>query len=182
MRNCPNCQTPLLGDEIFCLQCGTRLVAEPPPEPPSWKVPALIIAGIAALAIGGVVFAVEQVESDAEREATKPARVLEQRIPGADGPRPRKVASWPAGESAYTIVLGAEPDETAARQRASAAVSGGVPAGVLDSDAYPTLEPGTWVVFTGRFESRAQAEAEAARYAGGGYPEAQARLVAPDGR
>ena len=182
MRTCPDCRTPLLGDEIFCLQCGTRLVAEPAPAPPSWKLPALIVAAIAALAVGGVVFAVEQVESDAEREATKPARVLEQRTPGGGGERPREVASWPAGDSAHTVVIGVEPDETAARQRAAAAVSGGVPAGVLDSDDYPTLEPGTWVVFAGRFESRADAEAEAARYAGAGFPEARAQLVAPDER
>jgi hypothetical protein len=152
----------------------------PEPEtPPSWTVPAVIVGAIALLAAGGVFFALQQVESDAEHEATKPVPVVQQ--PGATTTTatPGDVASWPDGQSAYTVVLATAPDEASAQARAAAAVKSGVPAGVLDSDRYPTLEPGEWVLFAGRFESRAEAIAEAARYAGSGFPDAQANFVSP---
>ena len=176
MADCPSCRSPLVGEEIFCLQCGTRLVPEPEPKP-SWTVPAAIVGAIALLAVGGVVFALEQVESDAEREATKPTAIFEPpETPGSET-KPTAVAAWPAETSAYTVVLTTTSDEPQARAQATAAVGGGVPAGVLDSDRYPTLEPGDWVVFTGRFETRGQAVKEAARYAATGFPNARAEFV-----
>ena len=174
MPSCPACNTPLDGDEIFCLQCGTRLVPEPEPEQ-SWTVPAVIIGAIALLAVGAVFFALQQVESDAEREAAEPAQVVE-RSP-ADGGNDGDVAEWPAGRSAYTVVLAQAPDETTARTQASAARDAGVPAGVLESDRYQTLEPGTWVLFAGRFETVEAAAAAADRDAEAGLPDAEPRFV-----
>lgn len=150
----------------------------PEPEPrQSWTVPAAIVVAIALLAVGGVVFALEQVESDAEREATKPAPVFEQAGRPGSETKPTDVAEWPAETSAYTVVLATTPDEGEARAQATAAVGSGVPAGVLDSDGYPTLEPGAWVLFTGRFDTQGQAAKEAARYAATGYPNARAEFV-----
>ena len=170
MPSCPACNTPLDGDEIFCLQCGTRLVPEPEPEQ-SWTVPAVIIGAIALLAVGAVFFALQRVESDAEREAAEPAEV----VTGRDG-GPR-VAEWPAGKSAYTVVLAQAPNETTARTQATAALDADVPAGVLESDRYPTLEPGTWVVFAGRFESLDEAAAATDRYAAAGFPDAEPQFI-----
>ena len=150
----------------------------PEPEPPqSWAIPGAIVAVIALVAAAALLFALERVESDAEREARKPARVVEQPQPPAGEEQPTEVASWPAGATAYTVVLAEAPDETTALARATAAVEGGVPAGVLDSDAYPTLDPGTWLLFTGRFDTRAEAAEEATRYAAAGFPEAEAAFV-----
>ncbi|HYH57961.1 MAG TPA: zinc ribbon domain-containing protein [Thermoleophilaceae bacterium] len=180
MSNCPNCTAPLLGDEKFCLQCGTRLVAEPPPKP-SYTLPAVIVAAIALLAVGGVVFALEQVESDAEREATKPTAVIKRTPPAtettADAEPPAEVGAWPEDTAAYTVVLTQSPDEGAVRARATAAASDGVPAGVLDSDLYPTLDPGVWVLFTGSYDTQAEAADEATRYAASGFPDARAAFV-----
>jgi hypothetical protein len=166
---------PLAGDETFCLQCGTRLVPEPEPQQ-SWAMPGAIIAAIALIAVAGVVFALNQVESDAEREATKPAIVVEQPKPPR-GEKPTGVETWPAGTSAYTVVLAETPDETTARARANAAVAGGVPAGVLHSDDYPSLDPGTWLIFAGQFETRVEAEDEATRFVAAGFPDAEAVFV-----
>ena len=150
----------------------------PEPEPrPSWTVPAVIVGAIALLAVGGVWFALEQVESDAERQATKEVPVVERPAAPEADEKPTEVAAWPAGDAAYTVVLAKAPDETTARARAAAAVEDGVPAGVLDSDRYPTLEPDVWMLFAGRFETRDEAAAEAARYAAAGFPEAEARFV-----
>jgi hypothetical protein len=139
-------------------------------------MPGAIVVVIALIAAAGLFLALERVESDAEREAREPARVVGRPQPPAGG-EPTEVASWPAGTTAYTVVLAETPDETTARARATAAVEGGVPAGVLDSDAYPTLDPGTWVLFTGRFDTRAEAAEEATRYGAAGFPEAEAAFV-----
>jgi hypothetical protein len=150
----------------------------PEPEPgQSWTTPGAIIVVIALITVGGVVFALDRVESDAEREATKPAVVVERPEPPGSGEKPTDVAAWPAGTAAYTVVLAETPDETLARTRATAAVGGGVPAGVLDSDAYPTLEPGMWVLFAGRYDTRAEAAEDATRYVAAGFPDAQAAFV-----
>lgn len=149
---------------------------EPAPRP-SWTVPSAIVVAIALLAVAGVVLALERVESDAEREATKPATIFEQAGRPGSETKPTDVAAWPAGTSAYTVVLATNPDEVEARAQATAAVGSGVPAGVLDSDGYPTLEPGDWVLFTGRFDTRGQAAKEATRYAATGYPNARAEFV-----
>lgn len=138
-------------------------------------MPGAIIGVIALIAIGGVAFALNQVESDAEREATKPAIVVEQPKPG--GEKPTGVATWPAGTSAYTIALAETPDETSARARATAAVAGGVPAGVLQSDDYASLDPGMWLIFAGRFQTRVEAVDEATRYVAAGFPDAEAVFV-----
>jgi hypothetical protein len=174
--DCPACKTPLAGDEAFCLQCGARLAPAPEPRQ-SWTIPGAIIVVIALIAIGGVVFALNRVSSDAEREATKPTIVVERpQQPGSED-TPTEVASWPAGSSAYTVVLARTPDETTARARAAAAVDGGIPAGVLDSTDYPTLDPGVWVLFAGRYDTQAEAAEDAARYVAAGFPDAEAAFV-----
>jgi hypothetical protein len=175
---CPSCGSPLTGDETFCLQCGTRLVPEPEPRP-SWTVPAVIVGAIAVLAVGGVVFALERVESDAEREASEAVPVVEPATTAAEEP-PTRVATWPEGDAAYTVVLATASDEASARARASAAVDGGVPAGILDSDEYPTLGLDAWVLFAGRYASRREAADEAGRYAAAGFPDAHPEFVSAE--
>jgi hypothetical protein len=148
------------------------------PEPrPSWRVPVAIAGAIALLAVAGVAFALEQVESDAEREATEPAPVVERAAPAAGRNRPADVATWPAGTSAWTVILATMRDEATAHARAVAAIGGGVPAGILDTDDHPSLEPGDWALFAGRYDSRAEAAEEAVRYAAAGYPEAAPAFV-----
>jgi hypothetical protein len=139
-------------------------------------MPGAIIGAIVLIAIVGVVIALNQVESDAEREATKPAVVVERPTPPGDE-QPADVGAWPTGTSAYTVALAEAPNEATARTRATAALDGGVPAGVLESDSYPTLDPGKWLVFAGRFDTRSEAEEEATRYVAAGFPDAEAVFV-----
>jgi hypothetical protein len=174
--DCPACKTPLTGAEAFCLQCGTRLVPEPETRQ-SWTTPATIIVAIAVIAVGGVVFALNQVESDAEREATKPAVVVERPQPPASGNGPAEVQEWPAGTAAYTVVLTVTSDETDARTRAVAVARGGVRVGVLDTDSYPSFEPGMWVLFAGQYEIGDEALEDATRYVASGFPDAHVAFV-----
>lgn len=98
--------------------------------------------------------------------------------PGAGvAPSSRKLATWPAGRTAWTVVLAVETSRAAANRTARrlAATSGGALVGVLDSSKYPSLGAGMWFVFSGHFESRALA-AQAAKPLGDA---AQPRRVVP---
>lgn len=134
----------------------------------------MIVAAIVLAAAGGTWFALERVASDAERQAQSPAPVVEAPRGAA---QPGEIAAWPAGSSAFTVVLLTADSEAAARVQATAASNAGVSVGVLDARSYPTLEAGPWVVFAGRFETRPAAEQEAARYAATGFPSAEAAFV-----
>ena len=84
------------------------------------------------------------------------------------------VAEWPAGRTAYTVVLVSATSRNAADSKAEQAVQRGIEAGVLRSDDFSTLRPGFWVVFAGQYDSSEEATRAADRYAeqgfGGGYP------------
>jgi hypothetical protein len=140
-------------------------------------MPTAIIVAIALIAIGGVVFALNEVSDDAEREATKPTIVVERPQQAGSDEKPTDVGAWPEGTSAYTVVLARASDETTARARATAAVGGGIPAGVLDSTDYPTLDPGMWILFAGRYDTESEAAEDAARYVAAGFPDAEAAFV-----
>ncbi len=86
------------------------------------------------------------------------------------------IAQWPAGRTAYTVVIASNPSRAQAEQRARKEASqGGGEVGVLHSDDYSSLRKGYWVVFSGQYPSRQQA-ADAAQSRGS---EAYARRVVP---
>ncbi|HMM49845.1 MAG TPA: hypothetical protein PKE32_09595, partial [Miltoncostaeaceae bacterium] len=82
-------------------------------------------------------------------------------------------SDWPAGTTAWTVILSSVRNETAARNSAAAA---SVPAGVLFSSDHPGLRPGFWVVFTGEYPTQAAAAARA-RALAGRYPGAYPRRI-----
>jgi hypothetical protein len=78
-------------------------------------------------------------------------------------PRPGALTPWPAGQSGYTVVLESIPTSGNGRalalDRARSASKAGLPqVGVLDSSLYSSLHPGYSVVFSGIYDSRAQAD------------------------
>jgi hypothetical protein len=70
---------------------------------------------------------------------------------------------WPADFRGWTIVLGSYPvtaGKTTPLANASRAARSGLPdVGVLESSNYASLHPGYYVVFTGMYDSEAQAQA-----------------------
>jgi SPOR domain len=88
-----------------------------------------------------------------------------------------KLADWPTGRTAWTVVLASEPSRAAANRSARRLAAGakGAPVGVLDPNKYPSLGPSAWTVFAGQFNSRALA-AKAAQELGAA---AYARRVVP---
>jgi hypothetical protein len=78
-------------------------------------------------------------------------------------PQPGALTSWPAGQSGYTVVLESIPTGSGGRglalERARAASRAGLPqVGILDSSEYSSLHPGYYVVFSGIYSARGDAD------------------------
>ena len=94
---------------------------------------------------------------------------------------PGSLTAWPAGQSGFTVVLESLPLSTGrslAFARAHAAARAGLPqVGVLVSDRYSSLHPGYYVVFSGIYSSRAQADTARAAAAAKGFQLAYSREI-----
>jgi hypothetical protein len=95
-------------------------------------------------------------------------------------PRARKLIAWPE-RSGYTVVLQSIPTtsgRTQAMQIARRALAGGLrQVGVLDSSNYSSLHPGYYVVFSGVFDSLAEAQGALGAAKTAGFTLAYARPV-----
>jgi hypothetical protein len=96
-------------------------------------------------------------------------------------PAPGSLTSWPVGRSGFTVVLESLPTSqgrSLALARARAASRAGLAqVGVLDSSRYSSLHPGYYVVFSGIYSSRGQAEAGRAAAADKGFRLAYSREI-----
>ena len=100
--------------------------------------------------------------------------------PPATPPEPTRgrPSAWPPGEEAYTVVLLTTKDRSAADDAAAKAAAAGESAGVLDSADYQRFDPGSFVAFSGQFDT-VEAATEKARQLGGDFPGAYARFIEP---
>lgn len=85
--------------------------------------------------------------------------------------------SWPAGTSAWTVILASAGDHSSAENVAARALAAGLEGvGVLNSSDHSSLRAGYWVAYTGVLgkddAARRQGEARAA-----GFSDAYARFV-----
>ncbi len=173
-----------------------------------WLVPALLGLVIAVLGTGAAIaISDEGGEPDAIPTATGGSRtVTEQPQQTLTAPEPTAPAttrttappattarpptttaapastSWPADTRGWTIVLVSIP-QSAGRalgvQRAADARRGGLPdVGVLDSSRFASLHPGYFVVFSGIYDSQAEATSSLPR-ARSAFPLAYAREIVP---
>jgi hypothetical protein len=87
------------------------------------------------------------------------------------------VESWPDGKTAYTVVLVSAKSRSQADAKAQEAKGRGIPAGILRSNNFSSLNPGYWVVFAGQYDSADAARNKAEEYQGQGFAQAYPRLV-----
>jgi hypothetical protein len=92
------------------------------------------------------------------------------------------LAEWPPGMSGYTIVLRSIPTSAgraaAMRDARKASDAGVTDVGVLESSDYTSLHPGYYVVFSGVFDTMAEARSSLPNVRSSGYGEAYARRIA----
>jgi cell division septation protein DedD len=193
-RRCPQCGAQLSADQEWCLDCGaaasTRIAA-----PRGWKVPLAVVGVLLALALIGIVLALVELAGDPEQVTEAPATPTPaptaaaapavpppaSPTPGAETtPAPQQggaqpspgVDTWPKGETAWTVILNSSGTREDAERIAGELAAKGIPdVGVLDSDDFTSLGPDSFVVFSGQYEDRTQAEGALAAVrdrAGGG--------------
>jgi hypothetical protein len=118
------------------------------------------VLGLAAVALAGAAGAVA-----ATRDATATVEIITATGGSVPVAAPEdtgtRLAPWPRGKDAWTIVLVSVPkvdgrDEAVAVAE-EARRRGLTPAGVLDSSRYPSLRPGYWMAYQGVFGSEAEA-------------------------
>ena len=82
------------------------------------------------------------------------------------------LAEWPEGKTAWTVVLNSSGSQDDAERLAGELAAKGVPdVGVIDSNDFESLGPDSFVIFSGTFDSEAEAQAALAKVrdeAGGG--------------
>jgi predicted nucleic acid-binding Zn ribbon protein len=86
-------------------------------------------------------------------------------------PEPAKIGEWkPADGEGYTVIVYKFDDKADAKLKAREVAGKGLPAGVLQSDDFPSLDPGSWLVYIGQFDSSKQADKASRKYENAGYP------------
>jgi cell division protein FtsN len=188
-RRCPRCGSALRADQEWCLQCGSEVGATIA-SPPSWRGPVLLVGGLLALALVALVLALVELAQDAEQVAPQaatpvptaaatPAPTPESTtVPPATTATPA-IAEWPAGTTAWTIVLESSATREAADARAEELAGQGLSVGVLDSNDFTSLEPNRVVVFSGQYDSRRAAD-QARQDLSGQVEGAYVRRVVPE--
>jgi hypothetical protein len=89
------------------------------------------------------------------------------------------ISSWPAGKTAWTVILFSARSKGDAESKARQASGRGIQAGVLNSSDYSSLRHGYWVAFAGQYGSSGEAASAAKRDASQGFGGAYPRLVKP---
>jgi hypothetical protein len=85
-------------------------------------------------------------------------------------------SDWPSGTTAFTAILSSVRDLAEAQATAEAVRGTGESAGILFSTDHAGLSPGYYVVYSGVFDTRAEAVSQAQKLAGS-YPGANARRI-----
>jgi hypothetical protein len=113
---------------------------------------------------------------------TAPPATTAARPPARTPPRAPARVTWPRGKRGWTIVLHSFPQSdgrATATERADEARKRGLRnVGVLDSSRFASLHPGYFVVFTGVFDSQAEASSALQR-ARAAVPGAYQREIVP---
>jgi septal ring-binding cell division protein DamX len=169
-RRCPRCGAALNAEQEWCLECGAA-VGTVVASPSGWRGPVALVAVLLTIAAAALILALVELAGDPEQVSEQ--QPAAQTPPAATPPPTATVApeataaptvdpstggtsvgTWPAGQTAWTVVLEAAGTEDAANTRAEELAAQGVSVGVLNSDDYGSLEPGRFVVFSGQYDSR----------------------------
>lgn len=177
---CAFCGAALEQDQEWCLECGVgRTIVRSPPD---WRIPLAVVGTIVLAAL--IALAIALIDLSGTGTGTKAATATP---PKPTVTRPAvaalpTVATWPAGLSGWTVELSEAPDQATAQTTASQLAAAGLSVGVLSTSDHPLMHPsGQWIVFSGRYPTQAQAQAQAAKLVAADHAGATAREVAGSG-
>ncbi|MEA2311514.1 MAG: hypothetical protein QOE28_1482 [Solirubrobacteraceae bacterium] len=178
-RRCPRCGAQLSREQEWCLDCGTG-VGTVIAAPRGWRAPLVAVGVLVAIALAALILALVELARPAERvvpvaatptpAAAAPAPAASATpAPGAAGsatpaptaapPSAANLAVWPAGKSAWTIILNSRGTKADAEKLASDLAGRGIQGvGVLNSNNYQSLGPDSFIVFSGVYPNKTQAE------------------------
>ena len=190
---CPACRRSVEPWQEYCLECGARVLRPHgvvaflggwwrrhlPGYPGDWIWPSLGALVIAVAGTAAALSATGGTGRAAPRTLTALSELAEPSVTVAGRPGPHRVIAWPR-QNGYTIALALYPVADGggvARDRARRALRAGLPqVGILLSSNFASLHPGYYVVFTGIYASRDDAEA-ALPAASRRFPNAAVRSV-----
>jgi len=198
-------------DQRYCLSCGARRGAPrvpvtpppadagaPPAAPeqsgrPADVSPLAAVIGIALLGgmlLIGVLIGRGNADDNSNQAATIQVGTgtgsTTTSTSGSGGSAPDIASEWPADTNGYTVELSSLPKSSATPEdvdsaKVLAVSSGASAASVLDSDLYPSLPAGNYVIYSGVYDNRGEAEAGLAEL--GDFPGATVIQVSTkDGR
>lgn len=161
--SCPRCGGAVGSRQEFCLECGLRLpgpgrVGAPPLDPQSVVAP-VAVAGVTAVVAAALAIWLTWDQPAPAPVVTAIGGSAAVRVPEvATG---KRLAGWPRRRNGWTIALVSVPKSAgrdAAVARAQQARSSGLRVvGILDSSAYASMQPGSWVVFSGIYDTEPEA-------------------------
>lgn len=168
MTICPRCGAEAEPGQEYCLACGERLpgrgLAGRRERLRGWQRRAAIAFVVALAGTAAAVAASDpETESAAISTATGDFATVPttSTLPSPAEERSRDAADWPAGEDGWTIALASVPQvngrQLAVSRARVARRKGLAQVGILDSSRYASLHPGYWVVFSGVYDSEAEA-------------------------
>ncbi len=169
---CPRCGAALAAGQEYCLDCGLRVPGPGrfgvlPVEPRHLLGP---LAVLGAVALGGAVLAVWMTSDPAPTATVVTATGGSVAVAAPEGSAEPAPATWPAAADGWTVVLLSVPKvrgRAVAVQAARDARANGLQGvGIIDSSRFPSLQPGYWMVFAGRFTSEAEATSRLQRARG----------------
>jgi SPOR domain len=172
--SCAHCGSELADGQEWCHECGAaRTLIH---RPPDWRIGLAIVGVVAAVAVLVFVLVLVNVSSSGSSSPTARAATATT-VASPNATAAGTVPGWPVGLGGWTVALAAGTSRTTADARARGIAADGVQVGVLDSTLHPALRPGRWIVFSGRYPTRAQARAAAAQLVSLGHTHARALLV-----
>ncbi len=156
---CRHCGAALGPDHDWCLECGAARTEVR--RAPDWRIAAATVAVIVALVLAGFAVALINVSTRADRAAAASAAAASTTPTTTRPVRSTPFPGWGIGRPGYTVALSSGPTYAAALAAAERFKAKGLDVGILDSSMHPAMPPGQWIVFSGKYATRAAAQERA---------------------
>lgn len=169
---CPRCGAGLARGQEYCLECGLRVPGPGrfgalPIEPRHLLAP---LAALGVVALAGAALAIWATHEPDRTLDVATATGGSVAVAAPEGPSEPAPAAWPADTDGWTVVLLSVPKvrgrAVAVQAARDARAKGLQGVGIVDSSRFPSLQPGYWMVFAGRFTSEPEATSRLQRARG----------------